>query len=156
MNIRRHLPLRAARWAAPAVLATALGLGAVAAPGPVRAQDSVSRVLVDVADVVLRGGHPYYRYGSYGANDRLTTGRDRYGRTVYYRVAGHAGPPYGNAYGYHRNGAGSDRDIKCNKHGKCKTTYYDPRYDQRSRMSRSGYYGDGRGFYERGRDGYDD
>ena len=93
MNIRRHLPLRAARWAAPAVLATALGLGAVAAPGPVRAQDSLSRVLVDVADVVLRGGQPYYRYGNYGPNDRLVAGRDRYGRTVFYRVSGRAGPP---------------------------------------------------------------
>ena len=40
-----------------------------------------------------------------------------------------SGPPYGNAYGYYRNGPGS-RDMKCNKHGKCKVQYYDPRYDR--------------------------
>ena len=49
------------------------------------------------------------------------------------------GPPYGNAYGYYRNA--TSRDVKCNKHGKCKVSYYDPRYD------RSGY--DDRGAYDR-------
>lgn len=76
----------------------------------------------------MRGGQPYYRHGNYSQNDRLVVQRDRYGRPVYYRMA-RSGPPYGNAYGYHRNGAGN-RDVKCNKHGKCKVTYYDPRYDR--------------------------
>jgi hypothetical protein len=123
------------RWLAPAVLAAGLGFGAMT-PAPVQAQDSLTRVLVDVADVVLRSGVPYYRYGDYGYNDRLVAGRDRYGRLVYYRTVPRgydsryrSGPPYGNAYGYYRNGPGS-RDMKCNKHGKCKVQYYDPRYDR--------------------------
>jgi hypothetical protein len=123
------------RWFAPAVLAAGLGFGAMT-PAPVQAQDSLTRVLVDVADVVLRSGVPYYRYGDYGYNDRLVAGRDRYGRVVYYRTMPRGydsryrgGPPYGNAYGYYRNGPGS-RDMKCNKHGKCKVQYYDPRYDR--------------------------
>jgi hypothetical protein len=123
------------RWFAPAVLAAGLGFGAMT-PAPVQAQDSLTRVLVDVADVVLRSGVPYYRYGDYGYNDRLVAGRDRYGRLVYYRTVPRgydsryrSGPPYGNAYGYYRNGPGS-RDTKCNKHGKCKVQYYDPRYDR--------------------------
>ena len=65
------------RWLAPAVLAAGLGFGAMT-PAPVQAQDSLTRVLVDVADVVLRSGVPYYRYGDYGYNDRLVAGRDRY------------------------------------------------------------------------------
>ena len=122
---------RLSRWFAPTALAVALGFGAMA-PAPVQAQDSLTRVLVDIADVVLRGGVPYYRYGNYGYNDRLVTTRDRYGRVVYYRTAPRNyrnGPPYGNAYGYYRNGPGS-RAVKCNKHGKCKSTYYDARYDR--------------------------
>ena len=150
MNIRRHLPCHATRWAAPAVLTAVLGLGTAAVPGPARAQDSLSRVLVDVADVVLRGGQPYYRHGGYGPDGRLVVGRDRYGRTVYYRLADRNRPPYGNAYGYYGNGRAGDRGIKCNKHGKCKATYYDPRYDRRARMSGSWYAGDGRRYSTRG------
>lgn len=119
------------RFLAPATLAVALGFGAMA-PAPAQAQDELTRVLVDIADVVLRGGVPYYRHGNYGYNDRLIVSRDRYGRVVYYRtVPRHyrSGPPYGNAYGYYRNGPGS-RSVKCNKHGKCKATYYDPRHDR--------------------------
>ena len=139
------------RWLAPAVLAAGLGLGAMV-PAPAQAQDDLVRVLVDVADVVLRGGQPYYRYGNYGYNDRLIATRDRYGRLVYYRMAPRyvrSGPPYGNAHGYWNNGPGA-RDVKCNKHGKCKVTYYDARYDRRydgryyrSRYDRYGGY-DGR------------
>ena len=101
------------RWMAPAVIAAGFGLGAMAVPQQAQAQDALTRVIVDVADVILRGGQPYYRYGNYGPNDQLVMQRDRYGRPVYYR-----------------NGPGS-RDVKCNKHGKCKTTYYDARYDRR-------------------------
>ena len=98
------------RWLAPALLAAGLGIGTMT-PAPVQAQD-LTRVLVDIADVVLRGGQPYYRNGDYGYDDRLIATRDRYGRVVYYRnVPRHTqqrqGPPYGNAHGYYRNGPGS-------------------------------------------------
>ena len=132
------------RWLAPAALAVGLGFGAMT-PAPAQAQDTLTRVLVDIADVVLRGGQPYYRYGNYGYDDRLIAQRDRYGRVVYYRMVPRygdnyrSGPPYGNAYGYYGNA--TSRDVKCNKHGKCKVSYYDPRYD------RSGY--DDRGAYDR-------
>jgi hypothetical protein len=125
------------RWIAPAALAVGLGFGAAALPAPAQAQDELTRVLVDIADVALRGGTPYYRHGNYGYDDRLIASRDRYGRVVYYRtVPRHAqyrsGPPHGNAYGYYRNGPGS-RDVKCNKKGKCKAEYYDSRYDRDGR-----------------------
>ena len=75
------------RWLAPAVMAVGLGFAAMV-PAPARAQDdTLTRVLVDVADVVLRGGQPYYRSGNYRDDDRLIVSRDRYGRPVYYRVS---------------------------------------------------------------------
>jgi len=133
------------RYLAPAVLATSLGLAAVAAPAPAQAQsDDLVRVLVNVADVVMRGNQPYYRYGDYGYDDRLTMQRDAYGRPVYYRYVDRdvygrdgynsgyrQGPPYGNAYGYYRNNpvTGMQR-TKCKKNGKCTVTYYDPRADR--------------------------
>lgn len=129
------------RWIAPAALALGLGFGAATMPAPAQAQDDLARVLVDIADVVIRGGTPYYRPGNYGYNDRLITDRDRYGRRIYYRQVPRdthyrrSGPPYGNAYGYYRNGPGS-RDVKCNKHGKCKAKYYDPRRDRDGRYAR--------------------
>ena len=128
------------RFVAPAVLAAALGFAAIAAPAPAQAQssDELVRVLVNVADVVMRGNTPYYRYGDYGYNDRLIAQRDRYGRVVYYRDVPRVnyrtqyrpGAPYGNAYAHYpiRPVAAPQR-VKCNKHGKCKTTYYDPRHD---------------------------
>ena len=120
------------------MLAAGLGLAAIAAPAPAQAQsDDLVRVLVNVADVVLRGNTPYYRHGDYGYDDRLSMQRDRYGNPVYYRYVPRQeyrqGPPYGNAYGYYRNGPGSNGHTKCNKNGKCKTTYYDPRYDRDDR-----------------------
>lgn len=127
------------RYFAPAVLAASLGVAAVAAPAPAQAQsDDLVRVLVDVADVVMRGTQPYYRYGDYGYDDRLVVQRDRYGRPVYYRYVPRqaytrGGPPYGNAYGYNRNRGypvTGQRNLKCNKHGKCVVTYYDPRRDR--------------------------
>ena len=136
---------------APAVLAAGLGAAAIAAPAPAQAQsDDLVRVLVNVADVVLRGDTPYYRHGNYGYNDRLVMQRDRYGNPVYYRyvprnASYRQGPPYGNAYGYYRTGPGK-ADTKCNKKGKCKTTYYDPRYD------RDGRYDSSYGRYDRRRD----
>ena len=148
------------RWLVPAALAAGLGFGAMA-PVPAQAQDTLTRVLVDIADVVFRSGDPYYRYGSYGAEDRLVVGRDRYGRPVYYRTAPYSrdhvrsGPPYGNAYGYYRHGPGSvdgpgNRNVKCNKKGKCKVEYYDPRYDRSGRdWDDDDRYWDGRRWRER-------
>lgn len=145
------------RYFTPAVLAASLGLAAVAAPAPALAQSSdLVRVLVDVADVVMRGNTPYYRNGDYGYDDRLIAQRDQYGRVVYYRNVprsqhygnnpyyGNRQPPYGNAYGYYRNApVTGTRAVKCNKHGKCKVEYYDPRYD------RDGRYGSNNARYER-------
>lgn len=133
------------RWIAPAALAAALAVGALA-PAPAKAQSyDLTRAVVDIADVVFRGNQPYYRGGDYGQDDRLVMGRDQYGRPVYYRVvrdgryddrynAGYptryatGSPPYGNAYGYY--GRSQPQRVKCNPHGKCKTEYYDPRYDR--------------------------
>lgn len=123
------------RWLAPVVMAAGLGIAALS-PAPAHAQsgDELVRVLVDVADVVLRGNTPYYRNGDYGYDDRLIVERDRYGQPLYYRQVprySRNSPPYGNAYGYRRDAG--NRQVKCNKHGKCKTTYYDPRYDRDGR-----------------------
>ncbi|TCZ87201.1 hypothetical protein [Lysobacter sp. N42] len=131
-----------ARWLAPAALATALGAAALA-PVPAKAQSAdLVRTIVDIADVVFRGGQPYYRHGDYGYDDRLVAGRDRYGRTVYYRVADprYGAPPYGRAHGYYGKAPGQRK--KCNRSGKCKVEYYDARYDQRRYDDR--YYGYGR------------
>lgn len=121
------------RWLAPAVIATGLASAALV-PAPAHAQDdTLTRVLVDVADVVLRGGQPYYRYGNGGYDDRLIVQRDRYGRPVYYRMAPaqtRSGPPYGNAWGYWNNGPGARR-VTCNRNGNCTVSYYDPQYDRR-------------------------
>ena len=122
------------RWLAPAALAAALGAAALA-PMPAKAQSAdLVRTIVDIADVVMRGNQPYYRHGDYGHDDRLVAGRDRYGRTVYYRVADtrhgydRGAPPYGHAYGYRDD---NPRRAKCNRNGKCKVEYYDARRDQR-------------------------
>ena len=150
--------LQLKNWMAPAVLAAGLGLGALV-PAPAQAQDSLTRVLVDVADVVLQGGQPYYRHGNYGANDRVYVQRDRYGRPVYYRVVparSNYGPPYGNAYGYYGNrynnnaynnaynpGYGSfpqtAQRVSCSRSGSCTVKYYDPRYDRRDARSDTRY-----------------
>ena len=57
-------------------------------------------------------------------------------RSEYYVNSYRGGPPYGNAYGYDRNRGypvTSTQRTKCNKHGKCKVTYYDPRHDRDDR-----------------------
>lgn len=154
--LRRFHMLSLARWLAPVALAAALGAGALL-PAPARADDSLIRVIVDVADIVYRSGHPYYRHGNYGYDDRLTVSRDYRGRPVYYRYAPRNGyrdtPPYGNAYGYRRN-YGNDqyshngfvRDPygrysrqRCDSRGRCRVEYYDPRYDRNDRDRDYGY-----------------
>lgn len=148
------------RWLAPALLATGLGAAALA-PATAHAQngDELVRVIVDVADVIMRGNQPYYRHGSYGHNDRLVVARDRYGRPVYYRQAYNPGyrASYnrGYAYGHDRNRYEARR-TKCNKNGKCKVEYYDPRYDRRQDRDHYGRYRDDRGRYDDRYSRYDD
>lgn len=122
------------RWLAGTALAAGLGMATLVAPMPAQAQsDDLTRVIVDVADVIFRGGYPYYRYGDYGYNDRLIVDRDRYGRPLYYRVASRGyrdGPPYGKAHGYWKKH--SQSRVRCDRYGRCVTRYYDPRYDRRA------------------------
>ena len=138
------------KFIAPAVFAAGFAFTALL-PTPARAQDDVTRVIVDVADVVLRGGQPYYRHGHYRDQDRLIVARDRYGRPIYYRVVDRRWnddhrrddrhrysyrPYYPPVYGY---GDGYDRTarrVKCNKHGNCTVSYYDPQYDRRGAYDR--------------------
>jgi hypothetical protein len=139
------------RWLAPSALAVGLGLAALF-PAPARASDDLVRLIVDVADVIYHGGNPYYRHGNYGRYDRVIVVRDPRGHRRYYRDVPRnyhyrSGPPYGVAHGYYRNGPGK-HGHKCNKHGKCRATYYDPRHD-RDRYDRR--YRDDRRY--RGRDG---
>jgi hypothetical protein len=144
------------RWVAPLVLAIGFGAVATATPAPAQAQDDLTQVLVEIADVVMRGDTPYYRYGDYGYDDRLSMQHDRYGRPVYYRSVPRYTSHYRDSpsYGY--------RDAKCNKHGKCKVEYYSPRHD-RDRYARydrhdRDYWDDRRGYrdHRRWRDDDDD
>lgn len=130
------------RWLASTALAAGLGLVTLAAPAPAQAQsdDDLVRVIVDVADVIFRGGDPYYRYG----DERLILDRDRYGRPIYYRAVSRSGPPYGKAHGYWKKHGRANR-ASCDRYGRCVTRYYDPRYDRRH---------DNR-YYSYGRDRYD-
>ncbi|NYZ62144.1 hypothetical protein [Luteimonas deserti] len=123
------------RWMWPAVLATGLGTAAML-PAPAQANDDLVRVIVDVADVMMRGSTPYYRHGGY--DDRLQVSYDRYGRPVYYRsVPRHHNnyrpgpPPHARAYGYRNDNR--HRQTKCDSRGRCTVQYYDPRQDRRNR-----------------------
>jgi len=118
------------RWMTPAIVSLGIGLAALTVPPAARAgDDDLARVIVDIADVVLRGGVPYYRYGGYGYDDRLIVGRDRYGRPVYYRQV----PRYYGGGRYYDDDHRYGRKVKCNSRGKCTITYYDPRYDRHGR-----------------------
>ena len=129
------------KYIAPAVLAAGFAFTALT-PKVAHAQDdALTRVIVDVADVVLRGGQPYYRYGYYRDQDRLVVVRDRYGRPVYYRVVDNR--RYDDRYRYanrpvpvyYDQRVDTARRVKCNKHGNCSVTYYDPNYDRRAYQS---------------------
>ena len=142
--------LRMKRWVAPLALAMGLSIAAFV-PKPAQAQDDARvRVLVDIGDVVLRDGRPYYGYGGYRDADRLIVGRDRYGRPIYYRVVDRRDwrgrDRYDDdryryvhryrypAYGYddrYAPGISTARRVKCNKHGNCEVSYYDAHYDRR-------------------------
>ncbi len=150
------------RWLAPVVLAAGFG-GMAMLPAPAHAQggDDLVRVLVNVADVMFRGGTPYYRHdyrhGNHNRDDRLIVVRDRYGRPVYYRQVrrGHDNDRYDRDRYDRGRYVHATRSVKCNKHGKCKAKYYDPRHD-RDRYSRHDrrdrYRRDARGWRDRDRD----
>lgn len=131
------------RWLAFLVLATGLGAAALV-PAPARASDDLVRVLVDVADVVLRGSTPYYRHGGHGRHDRLIVVHDRYGRPTYYRQVPRSyrsayhpprhrpgPPPHARARGH-----ASRNNANCNRSGRCTVRYYDPRFDRDHRGKR--------------------
>ena len=122
------------RWLAPAVLAVGLGVAGLT-PAPARADDNLARVIVDIADVIVRGGVPYYRYGNYGNDDRLIVVQDRYNRPTYYRHV-----PRGVAHGYWRNGPGRSQ-RECDSRGRCRVVYYDARYDRRDDWARNDRHG---------------
>lgn len=117
------------RWLAPAVLAVGLGVAGLM-PTPAQANDNLARVIVDIADVIVRGGVPYYRHGNYDHHDRLIVVHDRYNRPVYYRHA-----PRGVAHGYWRNAPGRGH-RQCDSRGRCRVVYYDSRYDRRDDWAR--------------------
>jgi hypothetical protein len=149
---------RVSQWLVPAVLAASFGAGAMV-PVTAHAQtDGTVRVLVDVADVVVRGGQPYDRRGNYGPRDRLVVQRDRYGRPAYYRIVPRQAY-YGGGYGYN-SGAGYDpfdyrppsTRVSCSSTGNCTVKYYDRRYDRRG----DGRQWDGRRGNDRGHEDDDD
>lgn len=126
------------RWIAPGLLAAGLSAAAFA-PAPAHAQsnDDLVQVIVDVADVVLRGNQPYYR-GNY--DDRLRVSYDHRGRPTYYRMsprhydsrynARHYrnGPPrHAPAHGWRSKQV---RRETCDRRGRCTVQYYDPRQDR--------------------------
>ncbi len=126
------------RWLFPAALAA--GLASLAIAAPARANDDLVRVIVDVADVVLRGDSAYYRNGHDGRDDRLTVSRDRYGRPVYYRTAPrysnvrrHAQPRYAPAYVSRDRHVRGRNQTRCDRYGRCTTRYSDPRQDRARR-----------------------
>jgi len=128
------------RWMMPGLLAAGLAAAALV-PAPAQAQsgDDLARVIVDVADVVLRGNQPYYR-GNY--DDRLRVAYDHRGRPTYYRVAPRhdqryaarhhrKGPPrHAPAHGYR---AKQVRRESCDRRGRCTVQYYDPGRDRSNR-----------------------
>lgn len=126
--------LALSRWIAPAALAAGLGVAAMT-PSTARADDELVRVIVDIADVVLHGGTPYYRHGARGYNDRLLVSYDRHGRPVYYRTVPRrhrpGPPPHLAGYGYRYDRGHAPRSTtRCNRNGRCTVQYYDPRYDR--------------------------
>lgn len=147
------------RWLAPVVLAAGFGAVATTMPAPARADDQLARVIVDIADVIVRNNTPYYRYGNYGYADRLVVVQDRWGRPTYYRNVPRYGhydyrpvyrpaPPPPRYYSYDRGRYDHRYD---NRHYNAR---YDHRYDNR-RYDRDDHRGD-RGRHRGWRDRHDD
>lgn len=133
------------RWIAPVAVALGLGMAALM-PAPARASDDLVRIIVDVADIIYHRGNPYYRHGNYGPYDRIVVVRDYRGRPNYYRHVPRSyytrhhgsrhyrsGPPYGVAHGYYGTAPGKMKykGDNCDRKGRCKVSYYDPRRDDR-------------------------
>lgn len=110
------------RWIAGVVLAITAVFALPQAASAQQMQDE-EREYVDEADVVMRGGQPYYRYSNDGRREKLHIERDPAGQALYYRVIGRDGG------GYYRRGY--DRYTRCDSRGICRVEYYDPRYDRR-------------------------
>jgi|GEM_PF-930463 len=127
------------RWILPAVLAAGMTAAAfVPASAHAQSGDDLVRVIVDVADVVLRGNQPYYR-GNY--NDRLLVSYDPRGRPTYYRmsprrydarhnVVHYRSPPPRHVPAHRWNGPQQVRRETCDRRGRCTVQYYDPRQDR--------------------------
>ena len=117
------------RWCVPGLLAVGLAVAAVA-PMPARAQsnEDLVRVIIDVADVVLRANQPYYR-GHY--DQPLHVSYDYRGRPTYYRMAPRQvrrGPPaHAPAHGWR---AKHGNRARCDRRGRCNVSYYAPRQDR--------------------------
>ncbi|PJK11392.1 hypothetical protein CO608_02800 [Lysobacteraceae bacterium NML08-0793] len=114
------------------VAAVLFMVAAFALPQAVMAQSGNEREYVEAADVVMRGGQPYYRHGNFDADDRLYIEYDRSGRSLYYRQGSRHAGRYRDDYrdGYYRSGYG-DSYRRCDSRGRCRVEYYDPRYDRR-------------------------
>ncbi|MDO4708343.1 MAG: hypothetical protein Q4B94_00750 [Pseudomonadota bacterium] len=110
------------RWIAAIVLVIAAVFTVPQTASAQQAQDEDVREYVDAAEVVMRGGQPYYRYSDAGHPERLRIERDPAGQALYYRVIG-------RDRGYYR--PGYDRYTRCDSRGICRVEYYDPRYDRR-------------------------
>lgn len=132
------------RWISSLALAAGLGVAALA-PAPAQASDDLVRIIVDVADVVLRGNQPYYRHGNYGRHDQLVVVRDRYGHPTYYRHVPRnyrtgyrpGPPPHARAWGHPtRSGYNNRNHTNCDRNGRCTVRYYDARYDRDHRRGK--------------------
>lgn len=100
--------------------AVALAVSLAAFAPPAEARDDVARVLVDIADVAIRGGVPYYRHGGYHAHDRLVVVRDHHGHPRYYRTS-YRDNRYDRGYGQgyaqgHGYGYGAERGHHAQGH----------------------------------------
>ena len=124
------------RWIAFAVLTI---VAVFALPQAATAQSNNYREYVEAADVVMRGGLPYYRHGNFGSHDRLHIEYDRGGRSLYYRLGRHHDGRYRDDYlyrdGYYRTGYNkgyyNGGYNSCDSRGRCRVEYYHPRYDRR-------------------------
>lgn len=137
------VPVSPTRWLLPVLLAAGLGTAALtpvsARAADLRVEHDLVRVVVDIADVIFRGGHPYYRHPGHGHGDRLIVVHDRRGHPVYYRELPrddyyrHSGPPYGQAHGYRNRYRVADagRRVVCDRYGGCIARRDDPHYDRR-------------------------
>ncbi|KGM53142.1 hypothetical protein N799_11585 [Lysobacter arseniciresistens ZS79] len=111
-----------------------------------QAQDSLTRVLVNVADVVMRGSTPYYRYGNNGYGDPLAVQHDRYGRPLYYRTVNGNGGHHDVDHRADSNGGYYSNTGSYGSNGYYGNNGY---YDNTPYANSNGYYRNGPGRYDR-------